>query len=57
MKREYAICQNPECEKEMVFVPIRKKKYCSTECYQRDPVVKKKKRTALKHFFVKGYQR
>lgn len=55
MKREYAICQNPECEKEMVFVPSRKKKYCSTECYQRDPVVKKKKRTALKHFFVKGY--
>ena len=55
MKREYAIRQNSECQKEMVFVPSRRRKYCSSQCYQQDPVVKKKKRTALKHFFTKGY--
>lgn len=50
----YAVCQNSECEKEFSFVPSRKKKYCSPECFQQDPEMRKKKRSALKYFFVKG---
>ena len=49
----YAVCQNAECDNEFSFVPSRRKKYCSPECYQADPEMRKKKRSALKHFFVK----
>ncbi len=52
-KKVYAVCQNAECDNEFSFVPSRKKKYCSQECFHQDPELKKKKRSALKHFFVK----
>ena len=53
LKKLYAVCQNAECDNEFSFVPSRKKKYCSQECFHQDPELKKKKRSALKHFFAK----
>ena len=52
-KKVYAVCQNAECDNEFSFVPSTKKKYSSQECFHQDPELKKKKRSALKHFFVK----
>ena len=56
-KKVYAICHHPGCDNEFSFVPSRKKKYCSSACYQGDPEMKEKKRAALKYFFVKEYVR
>ena len=56
-KKVYAVCQNAECDNEFSFVPSRKKKYCSSACYQGDPEMKEKQRAALKYFFVKEYVR
>lgn len=52
-KKVYAICHHPDCDNEFSFVPSRKKKYCSSACYQEDPEMKKRRRTVHKHFFVK----
>ena len=49
----FSICQNSSCGKEISYIPSRKQKYCSVDCYQNDPVVKKRKRVALTHFFTK----
>mgnify|MGYP004055518281 CR=1 len=46
-------CENKNCNKEVIYVPSRKQKYCSASCYQNDPEVKKRKRHALQHFFLK----
>ena len=54
-KKVYAICHHPDCDTEFSFVPSRKKKYCSSACYQEDPEMKKRRRTVHKHFFVKEY--
>ena len=56
-KKVYAICHHPGCDNEFSFVPSRKKKYCSSACYQGDPEMKKRRRTVHKHFFVKEYVR
>ena len=54
VEKVYAICQNPECEKEFSFTPSKRKKYCCPECYYQDPNEKKKRRTALQHLFLKS---
>ncbi len=48
-KKVYATCLT--CNKEISFVPSRRQKYCSTDCYVNNPDNKTKRRKALSHFF------
>lgn len=52
-KKIFAICKNPECEKEFSFIPSRKQKYCQYECYKSDPAQKRRRRHSLTYLYTK----
>jgi len=52
-KKIFAICENPNCDKEFSFIPSRKQKYCEYECYKSDPRQKLRRRSAMGYLYMK----